>query len=327
VNLRQRIRFYQQLAVLTRAGVPMRTGLQRLQGRITGRDMTVLTEKISQGEMVGDAFAAAGFSTFECHLVAAGEKSAQLDTVFQHLAEFWSRQRQMFQAITQQLYYPLVIFALSLVVGAIIGMVMNSWSWPVAVIHLVETLAIYGAGAFVAYTLVRVSWRSDAAQRFWLALPLIGGTLSTAYAHRWITAVRLEHGAGVPMPDAVADAWRASGYAGSEARAEEGRLALREGAELSSLVQKWRELPREWVDFIETGEISGALETAFASLEEESARAWALAQKRMTDWMPKIVYFGALLIVGIQVLLLFLNVYQHFVGGPMDEAMKVLNGQ
>jgi type II secretory pathway component PulF len=321
VNLRQRIRFYQQLAVLTRAGVPMRTGLQRLQERIHGREMDVLTQRIAQGDLIGDAFTAAGFSPFECHLVAAGERSAQLDSVFQHLADFWSRQRQMFQALTSQLYYPLVILVLSLLVGVIVDFVSSSLA--VAAVHFVETLAVYGAAGFVIYTLVRVSWSSAAAQRFWLALPIIGPALSTAYAHRWITAVKLEYGAGVPMPDAVADAWRASGYVDSEENAQEGQLALREGAELSTLVQKWRQLPRDWVDFIETGEVSGALETAFTNLEDESARAWNLAQKRMSDWVPKIVYFVALLIVAANVFFLL----QREISAPYKAIDAALNGQ
>ena len=92
MTLRQRIRFYQQLAVLTRAGVPLRTGLPRLQERIAAREMAVLVERISLGQSLGDAFTAAGFSPFECHLVTAGERSAQLDTVLQHLSDFWARQ-------------------------------------------------------------------------------------------------------------------------------------------------------------------------------------------------------------------------------------------
>ncbi len=322
MTLHQRIRFYQQLAVLTRAGVPVRTGLQRLQERIRGREMTVLTQHIGQGESLGDALAAAGFSPFEIHLVTAGERSAQLDTVLQHLSEFWARQRHMYQALTQQLYYPVAVFAFSLVVGALIELAYASW-W-VAGIHLVETLAIYGTIGFIVFTLIRVSWHSDMAQRFWLAVPIIGKTLSTAYAYRWITAVRLEYGAGIPMPDAVADAWRASGYAGSEAFAEEGQLALRQGHELSTLVQKWRRLPRDWIDFIETGEVSGALETAFVNLEAEAARGWDLAQKRMTDWVPKIIYFVALLVVAAQVFSLVYQVYQQQVAGPMKELNSIL---
>jgi type II secretory pathway component PulF len=299
VTLRQRIRFYQQLAVLTRAGVPLRTGLQRLQERISGPEISMLSEKISQGGQVGDAFAAAGFSPFECNLVTAGERSAQLDLVFQHLSEFWSRQREMLQAIIQQLYYPLLVLILAIGMGALLDAVTDSVT--VAVVHLVETIAVYGTIGFVLYTLIRVSWPSDAAQRFWLALPMIGRTLSTAYAYRWITALKLEHSAGIPMPDAVADAWRASGYAGREQLAQEGQLALREGGELSALVQRWRQLPRDWADFIETGEVSGALETAFENLESEAARAWSLAQKRMTEWLPKILFFIVIVIAGTQV--------------------------
>jgi type II secretory pathway component PulF len=259
----------------------------------------VLSEKISQGGQVGDAFAAAGFSPFECNLVTAGERSAQLDLVFQHLSEFWSRQREMLQALTSQLYYPLIVLILVIGMGALYDAVVDSMA--VAVVHLVETVAIYGTIGFVLYTLIRVSWPSDAAQRFWLALPMIGRTLSTAYAYRWITALKIEHSAGIPMPDAVADAWRASGYAGREQLAQEGQLALREGGELSSLVQRWRQLPRDWVDFIETGEVSGALETAFENLEGEAARAWSLAQKRMTDWLPKILFFIVIVIAGTQI--------------------------
>ena len=322
MTLHQRIRFYQQLAVLTRAGVPVRTGLQRLQERIRGREMTTLREHIERGESLGDAFAAARFSPFEVHLVTAGERSAQLDTVLQHLSEFWARQQQMYQAMTGQLYYPIAILIFSLIVGGL--MELGYASWWVAVIHLVETLALYGTIGFIVYTLVRVSWRSDFAQRFWLAVPLIGRTLSRAYAYRWITAVRLEYSAGIPMPDAVADAWRASGYAGSEAFAQEGELALREGNELSTLVQKWRRLPRDWIDFIETGEVSGALETAFVNLEAEAARAWDVAQKQMTDWVPKIIYFVAILLVGAQVFSLVYRLYQEQVAGPMNEINSML---
>jgi len=322
VTLRQRIRFYQQLAVLTRAGVPVRTGLGRLRERLNSRELAVLDRKISEGEPLGDAFAAAGFSPFETNLVTAGERSAQLDTVLEHLAEYWNRQRHMHQAIRSQLYYPLGLFIFSLVVGAIIEFVVSPWY--VAAIHFIENLAIYAAIGFVLFTTVRVTWRSDLAQHFWLALPLVGRTLSTAYAYRWITALRLEHGAGVPMPDAVADAWRASGYAGREKLAREGQAELREGVELSVLMQRWKRLPRDWVDFVETGEVSGALETAFTNLEDEARRAWDLAQKQMTELLPKIIYFLALLVIAAQIFFLVYRVYQNEVAGPMSEINKIL---
>jgi type II secretory pathway component PulF len=159
------------------------------------------------------------------------------------------------------------------------------------------------------------------AQRFWLALPIIGHALAASYAYRWITALRIEYTSGIPLPSAVADAWRASGYVEHDRYAAEGEAALREGSELAPLVLRWRQLPRDWIDFIETGEISGALDKALVNLEEEAASAWTIAQKRMTDWMPKILYFIALLVVGGQVLLTMMSVYGH-VMGPIDDALK-----
>src|SRR5271156_1822475 len=111
----------------------MRTGLQRLRERISGREIKVLAERISEGEMIGDAFAAAGFTPFECHLVTAGERSAQLDTVFQHLGEFWARQRQMFRTLVRQLYYPVVVLVVALLLNAVVDLVFSSTE--VAIFH------------------------------------------------------------------------------------------------------------------------------------------------------------------------------------------------
>jgi type II secretory pathway component PulF len=319
VTVPHRIRFYQQLAVLARAGVPLRASLQRLHDRFSGREAALLSQKIDAGEKLGEAFIAAGFSPFECHLVAAGERSAQLETVFQHLSEYWSRQQEMREAILRPLYYPLVVLHLSVLLGALVE--LASLSWDVVLFHFLMRLSLLYLIGALAFAIVKASWASDAVKRFWLYTPLIGSTLSRAYAYRWITALRIEYVAGIPLPNALADAWRASGYVGSEKLALEGQTAMREGTELSLLVQRWKLLPRDWIDFIETGEISGSLETAFVNLEAEAARAWQLAQQRLTDWLPKIVYFILLLIIGAQVLM---TAYQEIVA-PISNAENAID--
>lgn len=316
MTLRHRIRFYQQLAVLVRAGVPIRGSLVRLQERMADREVKVLSEKVSAGERIGEAFIAAGFSPFECHLVTAGEKSAQLDTVFEHLSEFWKRELEMRQALIRPLYYPLVVLHLAILVGAVVE--ATTAAWPVAAVHFIMWMALLYVVVFIIYTLVRVSWSSPVMRRVWLSVPIIGSSLKTAYAYRWITALRLEFSAGISLSRAVGDAWRASGYLGGDRLAEEGEEAMRTGENLSKLVLQWKQLPRDWIDFIETGEISGAFETAFKNLEAEAARNWTLAQQRMTEWVPKITYFIVLLIVAV---IVGRMVYQVEVA-PMIDAEK-----
>jgi type II secretory pathway component PulF len=300
VTLRHRIRFYQQLAVLVRAGVSIRTSLTRLKERMKDKEVRILSQKIDAGERIGDAFTAAGFSPFECHLIAAGERSAHLDSMFEHLAEFWTRELELRHALIRPLYYPIVVLHLALAISALVEF-MASAPVPVVVVHFVMRLAFLYAFIFVVYTLVKVSWSSPLMRRFWLFLPIIGSSMKAAYAYRWITALRIEFTAGVSLYRAVGDAWRASGYVECDRFAAEGETAMQGGAELSKLVKGWKQLPRDWVDFIETGEISGKFEEAFTKLESEAAYAWKLARERMAEWVPKISYFVVLIMVAVVV--------------------------
>ena len=297
--MRQRIRFYQQLALLVRAGVPIRGSLERLKEKMSVAELKVLSEKVTAGERLGAAFEAARFEPFESHLVDAGEKSAQLDTIFTHLSDFWARELAMRQALVRPLYYPIVI--LHIVVFMSCGIELVSLDWPVVLRHLIVTMVGFYALGAVIFFLVRASWQSESMRRIWFYVPLVGGSLKTAYDYRWITTLRLEFSAGVSLYRAVGDAWRASGYAGSARRAVEGEEEMLRGEQLSKLMRRWTQLPRDWIDFVETGEISGALEGVFKSIEAEAVEAWNLAQKRMSEWAPKIVYFVALIFVAIQV--------------------------
>lgn len=319
MTLKNRIRFYQQLAVLARAGVPMRASLQRMEKKVSAPEIGVLSQQIEQGQTIGDAFTTAGFTPFECNLVAAGERSAQLETVFDRLSGFWTRELHLGQAIVRSLYYPIVLIHLGILVGGLVALVTKGI--PAAIISLLENFALLYALGFALYFAIRATWRSDIAKGFWLFVPLIGGSLKTAFAYRWITALRLEFAAGVPFPDAVADAWRASGYIGAESRAREGESGMRSGEDLSSLVTRWRQLPRDWIDFVETGEISGEYEAMFNNMETEAARNWTLAQDRLTEWLPKIFTFLMLLVVGYQII----STYQNFYSGQIDEVNKLLN--
>jgi type IV pilus assembly protein PilC len=326
VTLRHRIRFYQQLAVLVRAGLPIRAGLQRLKERLAEKELAILSEKVNAGERLGDAFAAAGFSPFECHLVTAGERSARLDAVFQHLSEYWTRELEMRQALRRPLYYPLFVLHLAILVLAVVEFAATV-PWPVVLVHFIMRLALLYVIGFVVYTLVRVSWSSEIMRRIWLRVPIIGSALAAACAYRWITALKLEFGAGIPLSRAVGDAWRASGYLECDRFAAEGEQAMREGTELSKLVLRWKQLPRDWIDFIETGEISGALEAAFKTLEAEAARTWSLARQRMAEWVPKILYFVVLLIVAAVVATIMYKVYVGSIVDAESQIDKAVNGK
>jgi len=318
MTLRHRIKFYQQMAALARSGVPVRGSLQRLAERMSSPEVRTLAGEIEQGHQLGEAFTAAGFSPFECHLVAAGERSAQLDAVYGLLAEFWKRELHFGQALVRQLYYPAGVAHLAIIVA---GLLLLPQGTAVVVTSIVLNLAkLYGA-ALIVYLVVRVSWHSAVAQQFWQAVPLIGGALKSAYAYRWITALRMEFAAGVPFPDAVADAWRASGYLHAEERAQEGEREMRAGIDLSVLVERWRQLPRDWIDFVETGELSGEFETMFRNMETEAAHTWTVRQEHMAQWVPKILVIGFIFVMALEIIPLATRA----INAPIEQAEKAID--
>ena len=319
MTLRNRIKFYQQLAALSRGGVSVRASLQGLAERLPSPEVRTLSQQIEQGSALGEAFVAARFSPFECSLVAAGERSAQLDTVYTRLAEFWTRELRFVQALVRQTYYPAFVAHLAVIVS---GLMLLSQGTGVVVGSIIENLITLYLAAFVIFVVIRVSWSSPVAQEFWLALPIIGSALKAANAYRWITALRMEFTAGVPFPDAVADAWRSSGFTGATKRAEEGEREMRAGVDLSQLVKRWRQLPRDWSDFIVTAEASGEFDHMFTYLEDEAAHSWTTRQDRMTEWVPKILVIALILISAA----LIIPMAARMMNAPYAEIQKELDG-
>jgi type II secretory pathway component PulF len=261
--------------------------------------LIVLAQKVAEGERLADAFAAAHFQPFEVNLVVAGERSGQLETIFDHLAQFWQRELEFRQALVAPLVYPIVVLNLGVILGS--GVELLTQSWPVVVAGLIVHLIALYAALIGLFVLGRVTWSSPVMRGFWLRVPIIGRALRAAFAYRWITSLRLEFGAGLSLFRAVGDAWRASGFVNCERIGQEGEEAMRAGASLATLVANWRQLPRDWSDFIETGEVSGKFDEAFRNLEAEAAHDWNVAQQRMSNWLPKILYFLVLLVIAAQI--------------------------
>ena len=319
MTLRQRIRFFQQMAVLTRAGLPIRANLERLRDRLGGADLVLLSKKIAEGERLADAFTAARFLPFEVNLLAAGERSGQLETICDHIAQFWQRELEFRQALVAPLIYPIVVLHFSVMLSC--GVLLLTQSWPAAVEALVRNFLILDSSLVGLYLLARATWSSPAMKAIWLRIPIIGSALRAAFAYRWITSLRLEFGAGISLYRAVGDAWRSSGFVNCEQLGQEAEEAMRSGTSLVTLVTNWRQLPRDWIDFMETGEVSGKFDEAFRNLEAEAGRNWTLAQQRMSNWLPKIVYFIALLVIAAQVI----GIGKAVLVDPMVQAEKQID--
>lgn len=115
---KQKIVFFKQLAVILNSGVPLLKGMELLQQRtdiFIGRVCRKLEVNLREGMSLANAMQECGktFPNLAVTLVAAGERSGELNTVLLELAAYYSKQQAMKQFLYKATLYPLFLLGAS----------------------------------------------------------------------------------------------------------------------------------------------------------------------------------------------------------------------
>jgi len=110
--------FTRQFAILLASGVPAVSALGVLASQCEHRGLSQALHEAAEGVNSGRSLAEsmAGYPQFfdrsYVGMVASGEKSGAMDTVFMRLADFLERRRQMQARLTTALIYPAILLAM-----------------------------------------------------------------------------------------------------------------------------------------------------------------------------------------------------------------------
>lgn len=317
MNRAQRIKIFDQLGTMLGAGISLPQALLKAKQRHPLMELDVMVNALQQGERVADAFERAGFEPFEQHLVAAGERGGRLNEVFRALSLYYQRELAVTRAISTSLMYPVVVLNLIALVGPLPQLILDGfWSYLASTVSSLVLIWLLLIGIYV---FIRTTWNLESMQGFWLRVPLAGGFIRASYQYRWILALRMELQAGISYHAASADAWRATGFAQREARAQEVQQRLLDGERLSSALLDWPELPGDWAEYLATGEDTGKLDETLGQIEALALEEWKLKQQRLASWMPYLLYLILIFAAGA---FLFSFVYERF--RPVIDAMEQL---
>jgi len=128
VNLKDKIIFTQQLAMMTKSGLPLidafTTLEEQTENKYFAKVINEITKEVRGGKPLSSALAKYPniFSKFYVSIVAAGEKSGKVDEVLARLAEELQKDYELVTKIKAAVTYPiLVIFAM---VGIVILMLI-----------------------------------------------------------------------------------------------------------------------------------------------------------------------------------------------------------
>ena len=131
VKPRDVIVFSRQLATLLRSGISLLPALEILQGQVTtSRVFKKILGTIADDIGAGSSFSQAiskhpkAFSDIYCRTISVGEKSGNLETVLNRMADYHERQGAVAKKIGKSLAYPLMILGVGIVVVIVLMVVV-----------------------------------------------------------------------------------------------------------------------------------------------------------------------------------------------------------
>ncbi len=285
--------FNQQLAQLTRSGLPVEQGLRLIAGDLRrgrlARAIGQVADALEQGVPLADAFAPhrGQFPPLYGRLIDAGIRSGDLPSVLLGLGRHLEMVQRLRATLGRAISYPLMVMVglalvtvfLSVWVIPVFGELYASFHqalpWPTQLLMSMSRVGPVAVGLLLALVLVGpfiwawlrlTSWGSALGERIVLPLPLIGPVLRASLAARWCDATKIAIDAGLDLPAAIELASDATGSNGLQA---DGRLLidlLRDGSPLTSAHTKL--LPPSVPAAIEFASAHNDLSNVMATLAE-----------------------------------------------------------
>jgi general secretion pathway protein F len=122
-------RFARAMATLVAASVPLVQSLGIARGILNNRRMAGTLEQIAQGVKRGEGLSgplarSGSFPPLAGHLLAVGEETGHLDTMFNRMADIYDSETRTAIRRFTALFEPLIILVMGLVVGSLIMSLM-----------------------------------------------------------------------------------------------------------------------------------------------------------------------------------------------------------
>ena len=294
VNNRDLVMFCFQLEQLTSAGVPMLEGLNDLrestQNPYFQKILGALAGEVEGGKMLSQALAEHPdvFDEVFVNLVAAGEQTGQLSTVFDNLSNTLKWQDELLSQTKRLLAYPLFVFVVVmaavtfLMVYLVPEMVkfLNSLGQE---LPLNTRILIFVSNAFVKYwwlilslpivvivgAATYIQQSADAQYKFdyiKLKLPLTGEILQKIIMARFARYFALMYQTGIPVLDAIKTCEKIVGNRVVADALSRAHAQINAGDSMSESFQNAGLFPPLVVRMIKVGENTGALDKSLLNV-------------------------------------------------------------
>ncbi len=337
----KRVAMIRELSTLLSAGIPLLEALDSQAKQHKGSFQTsllLLRDRVAAGSMLADGMREQPdvYDALSVHMVEVGENSGTLDKVLDQLAKFSERYMQLKDRVTNALFYPAVVFLLSMGVGmflmtVVVPMLLDNLleagktiPWPTRVLkgmsdvlraHGLELIAV-GIALVMGFLF---ALRTEKGCRFWhstlLKLPVVGSMARKQEIARISLIVSTLLKSGIVLLQALEIAGRAAKNIILKEALDAGRTAIQTGQEIGHALESTEEFPPTVVQIFAVGQQSGKLEEMLERLADNYDKQVATLSMRLATLLEPVLIVGLAMFVGF---ILFATVL------PILEAGNVL---
>jgi len=327
-----------QIATMLTAGVPLVQSIEMIgKGNDNGNMQKLLGEiglKLSSGIPLSDCLRGHPkyFDDLYCDLVASGEQSGALETIFDRVATYKEKAEALKAKIKKAMTYPISVLVIAAIVTSILlifvvptfqeifaGFGAELPAFTMFVIGISEFMQAYWylglACLFIGGFLFKKTHQNSLAFRdkvdvSILKIPVIGDILDKAAVARYARTLSTTFAAGVPLIDALESAAGASGNAVYRKAIMEIRSEVSSGMQMNLAMRNSKIFPDMVIQMVAIGEESGAVDDMLAKVANVYEAEVDNAVDSLTSLLePMIMAFLGVVIGGL-IIAMYLPIFQ-----------------
>ncbi|MBW8189550.1 type II secretion system F family protein [Neiella marina] len=333
-----------QIATMLGAGVPLVQALEIIGKGCDKETMRKLMEEIHAHVSAGNPLSETlkrhpeHFDDLYCDLVASGEQSGALDSIYDRVATYKEKAEALKAKIKKAMTYPAIVILVAVVVTAILlvfvvpsfenifsnfGAELPAFTLFVIGISnwLTSNLWLVILGAFAAsFGFARAHRNSkslrDKTDALILKLPVVGGILHQAAVARYTRTLSTTFAAGVPLIDALDSAAGASGNAVYRDAIQAVRSDVSSGIQLNNAMRQTRRFPDMVCQMVMIGEEAGSLDDMLAKVASIYEQQVDDAVDNLSSMLEPLIMVIIGTLVGGLIVSMYLPIFQlgHVVG-------------
>jgi len=320
------------------AGVPLVQTIEMIgKGHNNGKMRKLLGEignKLSSGIPLSDCLRdhPLYFDDLYCDLVASGEQSGSLETIYDRIATYKEKGEALKAKIKKAMTYPIAVLVIAAIVTSILlifvvpvfeeifaGFGAELPAFTLFVVGISDFMVAYwhlGLGAIFAfiYLFKRAHRNSlklrDQVDRKILKLPVIGDLLEKAAVARYARTLSTTFAAGVPLIDALESAAGAAGNAVFRDAILEVRAEVTSGMQMNLAMRNCKIFPDMVIQMVAIGEESGAVDDMLSKVANVYEMEVDNAVDSLTALLEPMIMAVLGVVIGGLIIAMYLPIFQ-----------------